>query len=78
MSVTGGLANEATTCYKRLAAGLTTEWEQPYSLTMSWLRSRLTFSLLRSSIQCIRGAISRCGHAVHQQLELVAAEANIH
>lgn len=34
-----------------------------YSSTMSWLHCRVTFSLLCSAIQCIRGARSSCGHA---------------
>ena len=63
LSATGGMANEATTFYKRLASCLTMKWDYPYSTTMSWLRCRLTFSLLRSAIQCIRGARSSCGHA---------------
>ena len=63
LSATGGMANQATVFYKRLASCLAMKWDQPYSSTMSWLRSRLTFSLLRSSIQCIRGARSCRGHA---------------
>ena len=55
-STTGGMANEATAFYKRLASCLATKWDQSYSSTMSWLRCRLTFSLLRSAIQCIHGA----------------------
>ena len=63
LSATGGMANDATAFYKRLALCLTMKWDCPYSSTMSWLRCRLTFSLLRSAIQCIRGARSHCGHA---------------
>ena len=63
LSATGGMANEATTFYKRLASCLAMKWDHPYPSTMSWLRCRLTFSLLRSAIQCIRGARSSCGHA---------------
>ena len=63
LSATGGMANEATTFYKRLASCLAIKWDHSYSSTMSWLRCRLTFSLLRSAIQCIRGARSSCGHA---------------
>ncbi len=62
-SATGGMANEATAFYKRLASCLATKWDQSYSSTMSWLRCRLTFSLLRSAIQCIRGTRSSIGHA---------------
>ena len=63
MSLTGGLGLAATTCYRRLASLLATKWNQPYSKTMSWLRCRLAFSLLHSSIMCIRGTCSSCGHA---------------
>ena len=63
LSATGGMANEATVFYKRLASCLAMKWDQSYSSTLSLLRCRLTFSLLRSAIQCIRGARSSCGHA---------------
>ena len=62
LSGTGSLAAEATTFYRRLAARLADKWEQPYSKTMAWWRCRLTFSLLRSVTQCIRGARSSCGN----------------
>ncbi len=62
LSLTGGLGNAATTCYKRLASLLSTKHDQAYNKTMTWLRCRLSFSLLRSSIMCIRGARSSHGH----------------
>ena len=77
LSATGGMANEATVFYKRLASRLATKWDQHYNTTMSWLRCRLTFSLLRSAIQCIRGARSSCGHAAKLQtppMDLVVSE----
>ena len=80
LTVTGGMANEASVFYKRLASELATKWDQPYSSTLSWLRCRLTFSLLRSSIQCIRGARSSRGHATKSQLpplDLVISELNL-
>ena len=61
LSVSGGLGREATQFYKRLASLLSTKWDQPYSTTISWLRCCLSFSLLRSSIMCIRGARSTKG-----------------
>ena len=64
LSATGGLAVEATVFYKRLASLLAMKWDQPYSSTLSWLRCRLNFSLLRSAIQCIRGARSSVGQAM--------------
>ncbi len=61
LSATGGLAREATIFYKRLASMLSSKWDQTYNSTLRWLRCRLAFSLLRSSIQAIRGARSSQG-----------------
>ena len=69
MSTTGGMGKEATTFFKRLASLLSAKWDTTYSNTtysntLNWLRCRLSFSLLRSSIQAIRGARSSQGRAV--------------
>ena len=79
LSASGGMASEATTFYKHLASKLATKWEQSYSHTLSWLRTRITFSLLRSAIQCIRGARSSCGHAIRipQAIDLAISELHI-
>ena len=58
---TGGMGSIATTTYKRLASLLADKRGTSYSQTMGWLRCRLSFSLL----QCIRGARSNQGHAIH-------------
>ena len=77
LSASGGLAKEATNFYKRLASLLADKWDQPYSQTMNWLRCRISFALLRSAIQCIRGARSSRGHAILSPVDLVTAEAHI-
>ena len=77
LTATGGMANGATVFYKMLASCMATKWDQPYSTTMSWLRCWLTFSLLRSAIQCIRGARSSCRHAAKLRtppMDLVVSE----
>ena len=79
LSASGGLAKEATNFYKRLASKLAEKWDHSYSLTMNWLRCTLSFALLRSAIQCIRGARSTRGRAVKASfspVDLVSAEAN--
>ena len=43
LSATGGLANEATVFYKRLASCLAMKWDQSYSSTMFWLHCCLAF-----------------------------------
>ncbi len=57
-STTGGLGREATTFYKRLADMLARKRDKPYSIVMSWLRCKLSFAAIRSSIMCIRGSRS--------------------
>ena len=78
LAATGGLGIEATTFYKRLASKLS-QWNSPYSTTLCWLRCCLAFSLLRSSIQAIRGARSSCGHAVRSPgpIDLITTESRI-
>ena len=80
MSLSGGCANAVNITYKRLATMLAEKWEQPYCSTLAWMRCKLSFALLRSSIQCIRGARSACGHTFKQSplpTDLVVAESNI-
>ena len=80
LSVTGGMGAEATNFYKRLAALLSNKWDSPYSKTLCWLRCRLSFSLIRSAIQALRGARSSQGHVARSPLaaiDLIASEANI-
>ena len=80
MSLSGGCANTANITYKRLATMLAEKWEQPYCSTLAWMRCKLLFALLRSSIQCIRGARSASDHTFKQSplpTDLVVAESNI-
>ena len=50
------------TFFKRLASLLADKKDVSYSVVMSWLRCRVSFSLLRSGIDCLRGARSSKGH----------------
>ena len=80
MSLTGGLGRAANVCYKRLASLLAAKRDLPYSTTIAWIRCSLSFSLLCSSIQYIRGARSAIDRAARQQIppiDLAYAEAGI-
>ena len=80
ISLTGGLGTAATTIYKRLGPLLSSKWDQPHSRVMAWLRCRLSFSLLRSSIMCIRGSRSSCGHATScpsAAIDVISREAQL-
>ena len=50
------MAPEATVCLKRLASMLSNKREESYSTIMGWLRCAISFSLLRSSLACLRGS----------------------
>ena len=79
-SLTGGLGPAATIFLKCLASLLATKWDQNYSAPMGWLCCRLSFSLLRSSIMCIRGACSSL-HCFERQatipIDLIAQESGL-
>jgi len=79
MSATGGLAHEATIFYKRLASLLSAKWGDSYAITLGWLRCRLSFSLLRSAISCLRGARSSSGHydRAPPPMDLVRVESHL-
>ena len=57
-STSGGLGPAAKTFYKRLASLIAEKHDQPYSLTLFWLRAKLSVSLLCSAIMCLRGSRS--------------------
>ena len=51
-STTGGMGKFAK---GRLAEKIATKTKQLYSSTITWIRCRLNFSLIRSSVSCLRG-----------------------
>ena len=58
LSTSGGMGKCASVTYKRIASLLSTKQEQHYGATIARIRCCLNFSLLRSSIMCLRGARS--------------------
>ena len=57
-STSGGLGPAAKTFYKRLASLIAEKHNQPYNQTLFLLHAKLSFSLLRSAIMCLRGSRS--------------------
>ena len=62
-SVDGLLHREANHFMKCTAASLAMKWEKSYSETVSFVRMRLSFAILRSTSPCLRGSRVkwRCG-----------------
>ena len=76
-STTGGMGKAATVFYKRLASKLAEKRKQPYSLCIRWLRCQLNFSLIRSSIMCLRGSRYRKFPSTPDSLLLAISESKI-
>jgi len=62
MTELGGLGPIAKVIYKKLASMVATKHNQSYSQTISWLQCRFSFSLLCSSIMCLRGSCFSTGN----------------
>ena len=77
-SSSGGMGKAVTTTYKHLAQLLSEKWSSPYSVVMGWLRCSLGFSLLHSSIMCIRGSRSHSKRVgVPPAIDLAVAEGHL-
>ena len=71
-SCLGGMGKESLVFYKRLANSLAEQRNQEYSATSNWLRSRLSFCLIRSCLICLRG--SRSVFAKHVTEKVIEVE----
>jgi hypothetical protein len=58
-SVDGALGREAKSLVKLLSQRLADKWQRPYSSVLNWTRTRLSFAIIRASVQCIRGSRRR-------------------
>ena len=55
---TGGMAVKCKRFYSRLAELIAIKKGEEYSTTMSWIRSKVSFALLRSALLCLGGSRS--------------------
>ena len=65
-STTGAMAVGCERYHSRLAELIATKKGESYATTMSWIRARVSFALLRSTLLCLRG--SRFSRKVHLEL----------
>ena len=54
-TTSGGMGPRAQVFYKRLAELMAERKQKPKSVIVAWMRCRLSFSLLKSAILCLRG-----------------------
>ena len=84
LSTSGGWGPSATVAFLRLASLLLDMRAQPYSMTLGFIRCKITFSLLDSTIMCLRGtrssfhspALDKIGDN-DQPLDLIASAARL-
>ena len=58
-TIAGGMGKLAQRFYSRIADMLAESRGQPKSVITAWMRSRLSVSLVRSSVRCVKGTRSR-------------------
>ena len=58
MSANGRMARECSKFYSHISKMIAEKRDQPYSVIASWIRRKISFSLIRSIGMCIRGSRS--------------------
>ena len=75
-SCTGGMAPQSTIVLKRLAEKISVKQDLCLSVVTGWLRCRLSFALLRTTLLCVR-ATRHKRHSVENNIELAVSAARI-
>ena len=73
----GGMAPAATMVTKRLGSLIATRRDMDFSVVMGWLRTRISFALLRTVLICLRGTRSSRVRADDSNIELAVHEAKM-
>jgi len=55
-TTTGGMADECRRYHSRLAELIANKKGEDYATTISWIRAKVSFSILRSALLCLRGS----------------------
>jgi hypothetical protein len=75
---TGGMGRQAQVVIKRIALLIAEKRNQSYSMVAGWLRCRLSFALLRTSLLCLRGSRPRSRMVVENvSIDLAVEEGNM-
>ena len=78
-AATGGMGIAVEVFYKRLVLLISERNDQPYGTSMAWIRCRISFSLIRSAVMCLRGSRSSHHHPISPTapVDLVAREGRV-
>ena len=69
-SSSGGMGPTASIVYRRLANLISSKHNNPYSRTILFIRCKLSFALLRSSLRCLRGSRSNSTSTVPSDINI--------
>ena len=58
-TTTGGMGKECLKYHSRLAQLIAIKKGEQYAKTISWIRTRTSFAILRSALVCLRGSRTR-------------------
>ena len=58
-TTTGSIADECNRFHTRLAEPMAIKKGDHYNITMSWIRSKVSFAIMRSALLCLRGSRRR-------------------
>ena len=59
-SIYGSMERECKTFYSRVSQLISDKRNLPKSITMNWIRTKMCFALLKSSLLCLRGSRTLC------------------
>ena len=78
-ATSGGMGPQASIVTKRLSEKLAEKKDQPVSVVSGWLRCRIAFALLRTTLICLRGTRPYRPQLPKEefQIELAVSEARI-
>ena len=77
-TTTGGMSNECQRYRSRLAKLLTVMRQENYASTVAWIRTRVSFAILRSALVCLRGSRSRRRTTPNIQEAHLELEVSVH
>ena len=69
-SSSGGMGPTASIVYRRLANLISSKHSNPYSRTILFIRCKLSFALLHSSLRCLRGSRSNYTSTVPSDINI--------
>ena len=72
---TGGMADECKRFHSRLAELLALKKGDDYAITISWIRAKVSFAILRSALLCLRGTRSKRRAANTSDIDITSESA---